>query len=182
MAKPNIDQLKPSSAPPQLRHRHHLTDDLLKPQRQACPDHARDHRDHQALGKQLAHQAPPARTQGGTHRQLALPRRALGEQQVGNVGAGDEQQAAPAAAVSINMLGRAPKTIASCKPVSSIALPSFVSGYSACKRAEMASNWLCACSNVAPSANRPMGTQLWYWRPPAKGPSRPGRAIHTSMS
>ena len=50
--------------------------------------------EHQALGQRLAQEVPAARADRGANRHLARARRAAGEQQVGDVGAGDEQHEA----------------------------------------------------------------------------------------
>jgi hypothetical protein len=51
-------------------------------------------RQHQALGEELSGQPAPARAERGTDGQLALPGDAPGQEQVGDVGAGDEQDEA----------------------------------------------------------------------------------------
>ena len=50
--------------------------------------------EHQALGQQLAHDPGRPRAERGAHRHLALARFRAREQQVGDVGAGDQQQEA----------------------------------------------------------------------------------------
>jgi hypothetical protein len=47
---------------------------------------------HQRLGEHLARQAPPASTQSGAHRQLAGAQRRPHQQEIGHVGAGDQQK------------------------------------------------------------------------------------------
>ena len=49
----------------------------------------------QALAEELADQLPPAGAEGGADRDLALPRLGTGEEEVGHVGAGDQQHRGP---------------------------------------------------------------------------------------
>ena len=56
-----------------------------EPQQRAGPS------EHQALGQELAHDPPGGATQRHPHRQLLLARRGADQQQVGDVGAGDQQ-------------------------------------------------------------------------------------------
>ena len=54
-------------------------------------DHAADRRQHDALGEELGEEATSGRAHRRTDRHFALPRRAAREQQVGDVGARDQQ-------------------------------------------------------------------------------------------
>ena len=61
------------------------------PEGQPQAQHAAGEREQQALGQELAHESLPAGSQRGAHRDLLRPRGRAGEQQVGDVGAGDQQ-------------------------------------------------------------------------------------------
>ena len=58
---------------------------------QEQPHHAAGQRDDDALGEELPEQALPRGAERGAHRDLLRPRRGAGQQQVGHVGAGDEE-------------------------------------------------------------------------------------------
>ena len=62
--------------------------------RQAKADDGARRRQHEALGEQLAHHPDPVGAERRAHGHLALARLRAREQQVGDVGAGDEQQEA----------------------------------------------------------------------------------------
>ena len=57
----------------------------------SMPERAAGQREHDALGEQLLHQAAAAGAERGSHRELAAPRRAAGDQQAGDVRARDQQ-------------------------------------------------------------------------------------------
>ena len=59
--------------------------------RQYDPDHARRGRQHEALGQELTHDAPPPRPQRGPYGQLLRPARRASQEEVTHVGARDEQ-------------------------------------------------------------------------------------------
>ena len=61
------------------------------------PEHAAGERQHHALGQQLPHDPAAAGPDGGTHGNLTPPARGADEQQVGDVGTGDEQHEADGA-------------------------------------------------------------------------------------
>jgi hypothetical protein len=56
-------------------------------------------REHRALGEQMADEAPLAGPQRGTDGKLPPPRRGAGQEEVGDVGAGDEQHEAASMAL-----------------------------------------------------------------------------------
>ncbi len=60
----------------------------------ARPARPPERREHEALGQQLTHQAPAARPERGPDRHLARSQRAARQQQVGQVGAADQQHGA----------------------------------------------------------------------------------------
>ena len=83
----------------QLREagRHDEREEARAPERQCQAEAAADEREQQVLGEELLHEAPAAGAGGGAQRQLLLPGRPGGQQQVGDVGAGDQQHEADGA-------------------------------------------------------------------------------------
>ena len=73
---------------------------LASPVRDQQPEGAADEREQHAFGQQLAHQPHPRGADRETHGNLLLPRRGTRQQQVGDVGA-DEQQDQPDDALMI---------------------------------------------------------------------------------
>src|SRR5207249_4226046 len=62
------------------------------PKRKQHPHSASQQREQQIFGDELPRQPPARRAQSRAHGELAPPRRRLREQQIGDVGAGHEQQ------------------------------------------------------------------------------------------
>ena len=71
--------------------RHRRQDHAQEDDREADAQHAPEGGQEQALGEELGEDPPPPRPQGRAQRHLAAPCRAASEEQVGDVGAGDEQ-------------------------------------------------------------------------------------------
>ena len=75
----------------ELRHQRRRSE-RIAPKANRTPSAAADERQQHALGQQLPHQPPAAGADRHPDRHLAGARRAAGELQVGDVGAGDQQQ------------------------------------------------------------------------------------------
>ena len=63
-------------------------------ERQGQPEGTADEREEQVLGQELPNQPTPVRPRGGAHGQLRPPRRSRGEEKVGDVRAGDQEDEA----------------------------------------------------------------------------------------
>jgi hypothetical protein len=69
-------------------------EEACPPEREQEPAAAPDEGQHEVLGQELPHETAAAGAGGRAQRELLLPGRARGQQQVRDVGAGDEQDEA----------------------------------------------------------------------------------------
>ena len=135
----------------ELRHQRHRPHHQ---EREPDADGAADERQHQALGQELPRDLDPRRAERRPHRHLALPRGAAREEQIGDVGAGDEQQEAHRENSSSEFFVAGLRKL--LRNGSTLGVqPRLESGNSAACRSATSFSRALACSTVTPGFSRP---------------------------
>ena len=142
--------------------RHQLGNGIASQVPEQQPARAADRRQQQALGQQLAQDTRPPRSQRQPHAHLPLPLRAARQQQVGNVGAGQQQHKTGHRHQHIQAVSRTCSRRSSTpvrhRPLRAEESSRQASTFIVARVAAASSTFsaACACASVTPGFARPM--------------------------